>query len=289
MVLAAGLFVANDSCMKAVMAEAPPLQVLFMRGVAACLWCLPLLLVLGHRRSLKHMCNRWILVRCLGEILAVTCYVLALKHMQLADITAIFQIAPFFLLIGAWLIWGETIGGVRLALIAVGILGALLVAQPGTSTATPYALLGFATAIGAAARDLASRKVPAPIPGLVVSFSMLVSVMLAAAAATVTFENWVPPRTWHLVLMGFAGLLLMGGHFFIFVAFRLARARALAPFYYSFTIWAVLLGFVIFGELPNLLAIGGILLIVSAGLAVLLLSEGGGLPAGHRRRPATTE
>jgi drug/metabolite transporter (DMT)-like permease len=281
MVLAAGTLVANDSCMKIVMADAPPLQVLFMRGVAASLWCLPLVLILGYGRKIPLVFNPWILLRCLCEVVAVTCFILALKQMPLGDITAIYQTAPLIVLAGAWLIWGERIGGMRMGLIGAGILGALLVAQPGATAASPYAAFGFATAIGSAARDLVSRKVPHSAPGLVVSFATVLTVMLTSAIATAGFEIWVPPTINHLLLMALAGLLLMFGHFFIFLAFRLASPRTVAPFYYSFTVWAVGLGFAIFDEVPNGLAIAGILLIVGAGLTVMLLDsrKRGTLPA----------
>jgi drug/metabolite transporter (DMT)-like permease len=270
-VLAAGSFVANDSCMKLVMADAPPLQVLFMRGSAAVLWCIPLLLILGYRADVRHIFNRWVALRGACEVFAVVSFVLALVHMPIADITAIYQISPLLLVAATALIWGERIGPLRIMLIVAGIAGALLVAQPGGMAASPYAIFGFATAIGAAARDVVSRKVPRHIPAVVVTFAMLVIVMLAAGLATGLFETWVAPQPQHLALMAAAGVFLIGGHFFIFLAFRYASAGTLAPFYYSFTIWALLAGFVIFGNVPNGLAVAGIMLILAAGLAVTLL------------------
>ncbi len=280
-VLAAGAFVANDSCMKLVMADAPPLQVLFMRGSAAVLWCFPLLLILGYRADIRHMFNGWVVLRGACEVFAVISFVLALVHMPIADITAIHQISPLLLVAATALIWGERIGPLRIMLIAVGIAGALLVAQPGGTAASPYAIFGFATAIGSAARDVVSRKVPQHIPALVVAFAMLVIVMVAAAIATSLFETWVTPQPQHLALMAAAGVFLIGGHLFIFLAFRYASAGTLAPFYYSFTIWALLAGFVIFGNVPNGLAVAGIMLILAAGLAVTLLD-------GMSRRVAAT-
>lgn len=280
-VLAAGAFIANDSCMKLVMADAPPLQVLFMRGAAAVLWCLPLLLVLGNGADVRHIFNRWVALRGACEVFAVVSFVLALVHMPIADITAIYQISPLLLVAATALIWGERIGPIRIMLIGAGIAGALLVAQPGGTAASPYAIFGFATAIGAAARDVVSRKVPRDIPALVVTFAMLVIVMIAAGLATVLFETWVAPRPQHLALMAAAGVFLMGGHFFIFLAFRYASAGTLAPFYYSFTVWALLAGFAIFGNVPNGLAVVGIALILAAGVTVTLLD-------GRSRQTAAT-
>lgn len=270
MVAAAGTFVANDTCMKLAMADAPPLQVLVMRGVAACIWCLPLLLALGYGRQITHVANRWVLLRCVCEVAAILSFIFALRHMAIADITAIVQIAPLLVLIGGSLIWRERIGPVRMVFIALGIAGALMVAQPGSSTASPFAIFGFTTAMGAAARDIVTRKVPRNIPALVVTFATLLIVMLCAFAGSAIFETWVPPSARNLGLMAIAGLFLMCGHFFIFLAFRFASARIVAPFNYSFTIWAVLSGFLVFGDVPDGLAISGMALIVATGLAIIL-------------------
>lgn len=271
MVIAAGTFVANDTCMKLAMADLPPLQVLVMRGVSAALWCLPILLLSGYGKHLLSVFNPWILLRCLAELVAILSFIFALYYMPIADITAIIQIAPLLVLVGVALIWKERIGPWRWLLIGFGIAGALMVAQPGAPTASPFAVLGFATALGSAARDIISRKVPPGIPGLVVAFATIVVVLLGAGAASLAFETRVMPAPDHIGLMAIAGFFLMCGHLLIFLAFRYAPARVVAPFNYAFTLWAVLSGLVVFGDVPNGLAVAGMGLIVLSGLCVILL------------------
>jgi drug/metabolite transporter (DMT)-like permease len=282
MLLATGTFVANDSCMKLALSDAPPLQVLIMRGIAACLWCLPILLILGHGRDLPKVFNRWVMLRSLCEVFAIMSFILALNQMPIADITAIAQIAPLLVLLGIWLFFGDRIGMLRLALIGVGITGALLVAQPGSEAASPMAILGFFTALGAAGRDIVTRKVPPGTPALIVTFSTLLIVMLCATAGSLAFETQVAPTLRHAWLMAIAGFFLMCGHLFVFLAFRIGEARVVAPFNYSFMIWAGLSGLLIFNEVPNALAIAGMALIMLAGLAVIALenrARQGGPPA----------
>lgn len=272
MILAAGAFVANDSCMKLVMEDqAPPYQVLVMRGVMACLWCLPIVFWMGHGRDIRLILDKWVLLRSFSEVVAILAFIVALARMPIADLTAISQLSPFFVLAGAGLIWGETIGPLRIILIAFGILGALLVAQPGGSAASPYAVLGFITAVCGAGRDLISRKVAAHIPALIVTLATLVTVMLSATVASSLFETHVAPTGRQVGLMALAGFLLMCGQFFLFLAYRLAPARAVAPFNYSFTLWAVLSGYVVFGAIPNQFAAIGMALILATGLGVILL------------------
>ena len=273
MLLATGAFVANDSCMKLALSDAPPLQVLIMRGIAACLWCLPILLILGHGRDLPKVFNRWVALRSLCEVFAILSFILALNEMPIADITAIAQIAPLLVLLGIWLFFGDRIGMLRLALIGVGITGALLVAQPGSEAASPMAILGFFTALGAAGRDIVTRKVPPGTPALIVTFSTLLIVMLCAAVGSFAFETQVAPTFRHAWLMAIAGFFLMCGHLFVFLAFRIGEARVVAPFNYSFMIWAGLSGLLIFNEVPNALAIACMPLIMLAGLAVIALEN----------------
>ena len=271
MILAAGFFVANDSCMKLAMEAAPPLQVLFLRGVAACLWCLPLILVLGHGRSTPHLFDRWVLLRAGAEVVAVMSFVVALAHMAIGDITAITQTTPLLILIGVALIWREPIGGLRLALIVVGFLGAILVARPGSGTASIIALLGFVAALFSAMRDLAGRNIHRGIPILIATFATLAIVMTAAGLWSVAFETWAPVTPRFIGLMALAGFLLIFGHVCIFLAYRFAAPRTVAPFYYCFTVWAVISGVVVFGDIPDFVSLVGMALIVASGLAIVVI------------------
>jgi drug/metabolite transporter (DMT)-like permease len=281
-ILATAAFVANDTCMKLALSDSPPFQVLVMRGIAALLWCLPVILAVGLIRELPKAFNPWVVLRSLSEVAAILCFISALGHMPIADVTAIAQIAPLLVLLGMWLFFGERVGSLRLGLVGLGITGALLVAQPGGEAASPFAILGFFTAVGAAGRDILSRKVPARTPALVVTFSTLLIVMLGAALMSFLFETQVQPTFRHGWLMFIAGFFLMCGHSLVFMAYRIAPARVVAPFNYSFMIWAGLSGLLVFGDVPNGLALAGMALILAAGLAVVLLEgrsrQGGTAP-----------
>ncbi len=109
-ILATGTFVANDSCMKLALEDAPPLQVLIMRGVAACLWCLPVLTAMGLARQLPKAFHPWVVARSLSETFAIFSFILALSNMPIADVTAIAQTTPLLVLLGVWLFFGEKIG-----------------------------------------------------------------------------------------------------------------------------------------------------------------------------------
>jgi drug/metabolite transporter (DMT)-like permease len=274
MVLSGLTFVSCDSFLKLMLVEVPPMQSLVLRGVSATVWCLGLLAVMGQLKDLPKALNFWTVLRSLAEVVAVTAFILALANVPLAVVTAIYQVAPLLVLAGANFIWGEKVGMWRWLLIALGLAGALVVAQPGREGASSFALLGFVTAIGSAARDLLSRKAPQNVPGLVVTFNIVVAVLIGSFINNQIFEGWQPvsSRAW-LYSIG-AGFFVMLGHYFVYMAFRHASARVVAPFYYSFTLIAATFGAVFFKEFPNALALAGIAMIMACGLGVLYFERG---------------
>jgi len=273
MVVSTGSYLVNDTMMKLATAGLPPYEVLFLRGVAAALWGIPLLLLLGYARQIPMILERKVLRRNLLELAAILCYVVALANMQIADSTALGQITPLLMLVGSSILFGERIGGVRMALIGIGFIGAVMVAQPTMQGVSVYALLALGNAALSAARDLAGRKVDADVPGMIVAISAVVVVLVGAGIAHLVSEPWVMPEPRHLLLIAGAGLFLIFGHFFIFMAYRVGPTGAVAPFYYCFTVWAVISGLLVFGQFPNALAVCGILLVVGSGLAIVSLDE----------------
>jgi drug/metabolite transporter (DMT)-like permease len=273
MVISTGSYVINDTLMKLATAGLPPYEVLLLRGVAATIWGIPLLLLLGYGKQMPLMFERRVLTRNLLETVAILAYVVALANMQIADSSALGQITPLLVLLGASILFRDRIGGVRMALIGLGFAGAIMVAQPTMQGISIYALLALANAVFAAARDLAGRRVAAEVPGMIVAISAVLVVLLGAGIAHLVSESWVVPQMHHLLLMAGAGLFLIFGHFFIFMAYRIGPTGVVAPFYYTFSVWAVVSGLVVFGQFPNTLAVLGILLVVASGLTIVLLDE----------------
>jgi drug/metabolite transporter (DMT)-like permease len=277
MTLATGSYVVNDTMMKLATEGLPPYQVLVLRGSAAFAWGVPLLLALGYGRKAALILDTKVLARNLLELAAILAFIVALANMPIADATALGQTTPLLVLIGASIIFSEPIGWVRAALIAAGFVGALMVAQPTMQGISLYALLALSTAVSSAVRDLIGRRIGAEVPGMIVAVSAVVVVLVGAGAVHLVSEDWVAPAGRHLLLLGGAGFFLIFGHFFIFMAYRVGSTGTVAPFYYGFSVWAVISGLAVFGQFPNALALAGIALVISSGLAIVALD-------GRRRR-----
>jgi drug/metabolite transporter (DMT)-like permease len=266
-------FAAGDTLVKLVTSDIPPFEVLFLRGVAASLACGLLLVPLGDWRAISSAVHVRPLMRAAAETVSVLCYIVALSRLPIADVIAIMQTAPLFLIVALAFVLGESVGAARVSLVLLGFAGGLLVAQPGPAGFSPAALLAFASAVGIAARDLIGRGVPARIPVMVVAFATNVMVMVVAALMSVGFESWRAPTGRHLAFLGFAGVFVTLGHVGLLAAYRFGQTAAVAPFFYSFALWGVLSGVFVFGALPNAVALAGIALIAGSGVAIVLVDR----------------
>jgi drug/metabolite transporter (DMT)-like permease len=266
-------FVICDTFMKLAAENLPPFEVLFLRGIAASLSCAVLVVLRGEWHAISGIRNPRALLRAVAETFSVLCYIVALARMPIADVIAIVQTAPLILILGVAFLVREKIGAARVVLVLLGFVGALMVAQPDASGISPAALLAFASALLIAARDLIGRDVPTAIPVTVVALATNLMVMAAAAAMSLGVETWTPPTARHISFLAIAGLLVTLAHAGLLLAYRLGRTTVIAPFFYSFAPWALLSGLIVWGALPNPLALAGILLICISGVASVLLDQ----------------
>jgi drug/metabolite transporter (DMT)-like permease len=273
MLAATAVFVMGDSFMKLVAEAVPPFEVLFLRGLAASAACAVLLAARGEWRAVSGAVHGRVLLRAAAETLSVLCYIVALARLPIADVIAILQTAPLILVVGAAVLLREKVGPARVALVLLGFVGAIMVAQPNAEGISPAALLAFASAMLIAARDLVGRNVPARIPVTVVVLATTLMVTTVAGAMSFWVETSVTPSGSHLAYLGAAGLLVTLGHSGLLLAYRLGRTALIAPFFYSFAVWGLVAGVVVWGALPNPSALSGIALIVMSGVGIVVLNR----------------
>lgn len=273
MVASTAFYVASDTCMKLATADLPPLEVLFLRGVSASVWCVPMIVLTGNVRKVHLVANKRVMARNLLELVAVLFWIIALARAPIADVTAIGQTAPLFLIVGAAFFLRERLTALHVGLVVAGLIGALMVAQPGGSGVSWFSLLAFGTALGLAARDLVGRGVAMHVPGPVVALGAVLVVMAGAGLGTALFEEWRMPTTANLLQLGLSGFVLIFAHWFIFLAYRAAPVRVVAPFLYMFTVWAVISGLVVFADVPDPLTLAGIGLILICGVSIAMLDN----------------
>lgn len=273
MVLASGSFTINNALLKLAVVNLPPLESLFLRAVVAIILGVPVLLVTTPAGSLRHMLDPRVLARNVVECAAAIAFVFAVANAPLADITALLQLTPMLVMLGAVVFFGDRAGGLAVSLIAVALIGAVLVAQPGASGFQPYVLFGLASAALSAGRDLIGRRVDARVPALAVAVGLSLVCVVVIGGLMLVFEKWVTPSVPELLLITGASAFLTLAQLLLFLSFRVAETRAVVPFFYTGTLWALLIGAVVFGTLPNLVALIGICLIAASGVLVLVLDR----------------
>jgi drug/metabolite transporter (DMT)-like permease len=273
MLAATAVFVIGDCFMKLVTESVPPFEVLFLRGLAASVACAVLLATRGEWRAIAGALHGRVLLRAAAETISVLCYIVALARLPIADVIALIQTAPLILLVAASVLLRERVGAARLVLVLIGFAGALMVAQPTAAGVSPAALLAFAAALLIAVRDLFGRSVPAAIPVTVTVLATTLMVTAAAGVLSWWVEPWVAPSGRQVAYLGAAGVFVTLGHAGLLLAYRLGRTALIAPFFYSFAVWGVVAGLLVWGTLPNALALAGIALIVISGVAIVLVDR----------------
>jgi drug/metabolite transporter (DMT)-like permease len=150
----------------------------------------------------------------------------------------------------------------------VGFGGVLMIVQPASDGFNAWALVCLGGTVLHAARDMMTRVIPQTIGSLIITLSTVVAVSLLSGLLT-TFNGWQPVQGRQLALLAAASVLLSGGYFLLIRAMRAGEMSVIAPFRYSGLLFAIGLGWLLWGDVPNAMAMAGIVLLVGAGLFML--------------------
>ena len=280
-------FTMNDAITKAVSSEMNFGQIMLVRGVVAVTLIAALAWHQGAMRPLRTLVMKPVALRVVGEIGGTISFMAAIVHLPLANTAAIFQVLPLAITFGAALMFGEPVGWRRWLAITAGFVGVLIVVRPGIEGFNQFSLLALTSVVFCAGRDLATRQIPAQIPSLFITLVTTVTITLTGAAILVPLGGWAPPSPRALGLLALAAVLLLIGYQCIIMALRSGDISAVAPFRYSALLWAMLLGYLVFGDVPDAMMATGATIIVLSGLYAFyrervrhraLAAESSGLP-----------
>jgi drug/metabolite transporter (DMT)-like permease len=274
MVLGMSAFIGNDAMIKAVGERLPAAQMLVVRGVMAMLLIVLVARQLGALTRIRDVLDRWVLLRASFEGLGTFLYLAALFNLPLGNVTAINQSSPLFVAVLAMLFLKERVGTARWLAIGAGFTGVLLVIQPGLAGFNAYAWLCLIATLIYAFRDLLTRKVPPATPSILITLATAGVVWLMAGGVLIV-QGWTPMQARDVGLLAIASVLLSTGYYASIAAMRHAELSVVAPFRYVGLLWAVLLGWVVWGDIPNALAWAGIALLIAAGLAMIRQQRAG--------------
>ena len=266
MAVAMAGFTMNDTITKAVSSEMNFGQVMLVRGLFAIALITALAWHQRAMRPLRTLMAKPVALRVVGELGGTVSFLAAIVHLPLANTAAIFQALPLAITLGAALIFREPVGWRRWLAIAAGFVGVLIIVRPGVAGFNQFSLFALISVAFCAVRDLATRQIPAQIPSLFIT--LLTTAVITAAGAVILFPlgGWTQPSGRALGLLALAAVLVLIGYQCVIMALRSGDISAVAPFRYSALLWAMLLGYLVFGDVPDAMMVMGASIIVLSGV-----------------------
>ncbi len=270
----------GDSIAKILGPSIPLGQLIFTRFfVQACL-LVPLVFFTGKSWFLTPHVLKLVIVRTVLHILGIGFMFTSLKFLPLADAVAIAFVMPFIMLLLGHFVLNEEVGVHRMTACAVGFIGTLLVIQPNFLAVGWLALLPVAVAVIFALFMLTTRQIAKEADPItlqatsgIIATIILLPILSIGFAADFKPLSLVPPEQGEWLLLLAIGLLGTLAHLLMTWSLRFAPSATLAPMQYLEIPVATLVGYVLFSELPNILASAGITLTVAAGVYVILREQ----------------
>lgn len=259
-------FTCGDTCVKAIGAAMPLSQILVLRGIFAALFIALLCWRLGAFR-VRIGAGDWglMILRGLAEVASAYFFLTALRNMPLANLTALLQMLPLTITLGAALFFGERVGWRRWLAIAMGFAGMLLIVRPGTEGFNVHSVYGLIAVAFVTLRDLVTRRISAAVPSMIVTLVSAVMVLLLAGGWSLG-QDWAPLGARDGWLLAGATVAVIVGYSLSVMVMRVGEVGVIAPFRFTGLIWALVLGLAVFGDWPRPPTLAGAALIVGMGL-----------------------
>jgi RarD protein len=264
------LFTVHDSAIKLLVVSVPVWQILFFRSVTILAGCFlfegPSLV----RKVARSPIVKPMIVRSILLLVAWISYYSAAHYLQLAEVTTLYYAAPIVGTILATLILKEKVTPFRWAAVGIGFCGVVIASNPvGLTISWPVYLALQAAVLWATAMVLLRKTALHEKSLIQMAMSNTMFILMTGA---MTLLHWKTPDARELLLLCATGLVAGIAQFALFEGMRQAPVSVLAPFEYSSLVWAFLLGYLIWGDVPKDNVFAGAILILSAG-AIIIIGE----------------
>lgn len=270
MLLGILMFSLNDAMGKWLVATYPAGQVLLIRSTAALAILMPFVVRQGIMRTLKPERPGLQALRVTLGAGEVALFYVAVAYLPLADIVTIWLAAPVWSALLAWLLLGERVDAGRWIAIAAGFTGVVIALDPGGASLSIPALLALLGSILFAGMMITGRQLRGTPDVTLVAWQTLGALLMGIVLLPF---GWVAPTWADAALLSLLGIVAMFGHLSVTRSLKLAEASVVVPYQYTLIVWALVFGWLVFGDWPTPAMLAGAALIVAAGLALLLLER----------------
>ena len=266
LVTAGAILSLTDSLAKHLTGIYPVGEILFFRSLFV---FIPILFMVSRSGGLGSLrVNNWG-----GQILRGGCvlfttfgFVMAIKVMPLADVIAIFFVSPIFGTAMAPFLLGEKVGWRRWTAVLIGFAGVLYMIKPGSNPLVWVAVFALSAAFTNSLRDIITRRLSTTETNNSIMFYSTAFVLIGGLCA-LPF-GWKTPDLYGIGILAATGILQGVGQYFLVIAFRFGEVAVLAPFRYFNLVWAVIYGYLFFGDVPQRDIIIGGAVVVGSGLFI---------------------
>jgi len=266
MLLSISMFSFGDALGKYIVATYSVGQLLWLRACAALIVLLPLMW--RQRREFTRLERPWLqLLRTVLSTLEVAAFFLATVYLPLADVVTYYLACPIFVTALSATLLREQVGWRRWSAILIGFCGVVIALRPSSQTVSWPALIALGGSFSFAILMLTTRMLRAT-PDIVLASSQFVGTFLLGALMSPI--GWVTPSFASLGLFAAAGCISVSALLCVNRSLKLAPASVVVPYQYSMIVWAVMFGYVVFGDVPSMATIIGAAIIIAAGFYIYL-------------------
>lgn len=264
-IILAGFFFASMSFFVRLSGDLPTIEKAFFRNAVAVL--VAAFMLARTKEGFHVQKGSWpdLLMRSFCGTVGLICNFYAVDHMNIADANILNKLSPFFAILMSYFILKEKANQVEWACVVVAFIGAVFVVKPAFNMQFVNAMIGVIGGLGAGiaytfVRKLGKKGERGPI--IVMVFSTF-SCLCTLPFLTVEFQ---PMKAVQLLCLLMAGVSAAGGQIFITKAYTKAPAKEISVFDYTQVLFAALLGFVFFGQIPDWMSLVGYLIIIGSAI-----------------------
>src|SRR4030081_1936288 len=269
MLLSILMFSFGDAMGKFLVATYSVGQLLLLRACAALIVLSPM--VWRQRAKFMHLERPWLqLLRVTLSTLEVAAFFLATVYLPLADVVTYYLACPIFVTARSAIVLRERVGWRRWSAILIGFCGVLIALRPSSQTVSWPAMIALGGSLSFAVLMLITRSLRAT-PDIVLAASQFAGTFLLGALLS-PFA-WVTPSMVSLLLFAAAGCISVGALLCVNRSLKLAPASVVVPYQYSMIVWAVIFGFVVWGDVPSPATLIGAAIIIGAGFYIFLREQ----------------
>jgi drug/metabolite transporter (DMT)-like permease len=269
MLLGVFMFSFGDALGKYIVATYSVGQLLWLRACAALLVLLPI--VWRQRAAFLPLERPWLqLLRVILSTIEVVAFFLATVYLPLADVITYYLACPIFVTALSAIVLRERVGWRRWSAVLIGFCGVLMALRPSTQTVSWPALIALGGSISFAFLMLITRSLRAT-PDIVLASTQFIGTF--ALGALMSPFGWVTPDLGSLGLFAAAGCVSVAALLCVNRSLKLAPASVVVPYQYSMILWAVMFGYFVFGDVPQVSMIAGAAIIIGAGFYIFLREQ----------------